>query len=185
MFRDGLAAIFTFGGVIAAGTFGFSMTEVIIFAIVGNLVAAAGAVIGGRLDDKIGPKAVILISLVGLLIAGAGVFFSPAASGFWVFGLILCLFVGPAQSAARSYLSRLIPEGREGEMFGFFAMTGRAVSFLAPALFSLSVAIAIPLVGSGQAQRYGIIGILIVLAVGLLLLLPIKTPQKILKDHIS
>lgn len=178
VFRDGLAAIFTFGGVIAAGTFGFKMSEVIIFAIVGNVVAALGAVIGGRLDDIVGPKAVILGSLVGLLIAGSGVFFSPAASGFWIFGLMLCLFVGPAQAAARSYLSRLIPEGREGELFGLYATTGRAVSFLAPALFSLAIALATPLVAAGHAQRFGILGILVVLLAGLLLLLPIRTPKQ-------
>jgi len=179
VFRDGLAAIFTFGGVIAAGTFGFKLSEVIIFAIVGNVVAALGAVVGGRIDDWLGPKAVILGSLVGLLIAGAGVFFSPEASGFWIFGLLLCLFVGPAQAAARSYLSRLIPTGREGELFGLYATTGRAVSFLAPALFSLAIAIATPLVASGQAQRYGILGILLVLLMGLLLLLPIRTPRQV------
>ena len=178
VFRDGLAAIFTFGGVIAAGTFGFALSEVIIFAIVGNVVAAAGAIIGGRLDDVLGPKAVITGSLVGLLLAGAGVFFSPDAAGFWIFGLLLCLFVGPAQAAARSYLARLIPAGREGEMFGLYATTGRAVSFLAPALFGAAIAIATPLVAAGEAQRYGILGILVVLALGLALLLPIRAPKK-------
>lgn len=182
VFRDGLAAIFTFGGVIAAGTFGFELSEVIIFAIVGNVVAAIGAIIGGRLDDAIGPKAVITGSLVGLLLAGAGVFCSPAAAGFWIFGLLLCLFVGPAQAAARSYLARLIPAGREGEMFGLYATTGRAVSFLAPALFGAAIAIATPLVAAGQAQRYGILGILVVLAAGLALLLPIRAPQKTASD---
>ena len=136
VFRDGLAAVFTFGGIIAAGTFGFPLTQVIIFAIVGNVVAATGAMIGGMLDDRIGPKRVIVISLVGLLVAGLGVFFSPAASGFWIFGLLLCLFVGPAQASSRAYLARLAPAGQEGELFGLYATTGRAVSFLAPALFA-------------------------------------------------
>ena len=70
VFRDGLAAVFTFGGIIAAGTFGFELSQVIFFAIFGNVVAAVGAVIGGFLDDRVGPKAVIIGSLVGLLIAG-------------------------------------------------------------------------------------------------------------------
>ena len=177
VFRDGLAAIFTFGGVIAAGTFGFALSEVIIFAIVGNVVAAIGAIVGGWLDDYVGPKWVITVSLVGLLVAGAGVFFSPDASGFWLFGLLLCLFVGPAQSAARSLLARMAPAGREGEMFGLYATTGRAVSFLAPMLFTTAIAIAATQVAEGQAQRYGILGILLVLLIGLVLLLPIRTPK--------
>ena len=190
VFRDGLAAVFTFGGIIAAGTFGFELSEVIFFAIFGNVVAAVGAVIGGFLDDRIGPKAVIMGSLVGLLIAGTAILilgngdyalFGLAWSGnttFWVFGLFLCLFVGPAQSSSRAYLARLAPDGQSGELFGLYATTGRAVSFLAPALFTLCIALATPLVAPGEAQRWGILGIMVVLLTGLLVLLPVKSPDK-------
>jgi UMF1 family MFS transporter len=83
---------------------------------------------------------------------------------FWIFGLALCLFVGPAQSASRSYLSRICPPGREGEMFGLYATTGRAVSWLAPAMFALFTGIA-------GNDRAGILGIGLVLLVGVALLL--------------
>ncbi|BCW77465.1 MFS transporter [Arthrobacter sp. NicSoilB11] len=190
VFRDGLAAVFTFGGIIAAGTFGFALSQVIFFAIFGNVVAAVGAVIGGFLDDKVGPKAVIAGSLAGLLVAGSAilalgngdyVFFGMQWAGtttFWVFGLFLCLFVGPAQSSSRAYLARLAPHGESGELFGLYATTGRAVSFLAPALFTLCITVATPLVPAGQAQRWGILGIMVVLLAGLLVLLPVKSPAK-------
>lgn len=177
VFRDGLAAVFTFGGVIAAGTFGFELQQVIIFAIAGNVVAAIGAMIGGVLDDRIGPKAVIVGSLIGLVVAGTGVFLSPGSSGFWVFGLLLCLFVGPAQSSSRAYLARLAPTSQEGELFGLYATTGRAVSFLAPAMFAWAIVLATPAAGDG-AQRYGILGIIVVLVAGLLLLLPVRPPRR-------
>lgn len=190
VFRDGLAAVFTFGGIIAAGTFGFELKEVIFFAIFGNVVAAVGAILGGLLDDRIGPKAVITGSLTGLLIAGTAILvlgnethsmFGMEWSGsttFWIFGLFLCLFVGPAQSSSRAYLARLAPHGESGELFGLYATTGRAVSFLAPALFTLCITVAAPLVEPGQAQRWGILGIMVVLLAGLLLLLPVKAPDK-------
>ncbi|MGN7199626.1 MFS transporter [Arthrobacter sp. SAFR-044] len=190
VFRDGLAAVFTFGGIIAAGTFGFALSQVIFFAIFGNVVAAIGAVLGGFLDDKVGPKAVITGSLVGLLVAGSAIlvlgngaysFFGMEWAGsttFWVFGLFLCLFVGPAQSSSRAYLARLAPHGESGELFGLYATTGRAVSFLAPALFTLCITVATPLVPAGQAQRWGILGIMVVLLAGLLVLLPVKAPER-------
>jgi UMF1 family MFS transporter len=190
VFRDGLAAVFTFGGIIAAGTFGFALSQVIFFAIFGNVVAAVGAVIGGFLDDKVGPKAVITGSLAGLLVAGTAIlvlgngnysFLGMQWAGsttFWVFGLFLCLFVGPAQSSSRAYLARLAPHGESGELFGLYATTGRAVSFLAPALFTLCITVATPLVPAGQAQRWGILGIMVVLLAGLLVLLPVKPPEK-------
>lgn len=176
IFRDGLAAVFTFGGVIASVTFGFTLSQVIVFAIAGNVVAALGAMFGGWLDDRIGPKKVILGSLIGLLLAGFGVFFSPDATGFWIFGLFLCLFVGPAQSSSRAFVARLAESGREGELFGLYATTGRAVSFLAPTLFTAAVVIALNYFPDGGAQRYGILGIMLVLAIGFLLLLPVKAP---------
>ncbi|GAB3276904.1 MFS transporter [Sinomonas notoginsengisoli] len=191
IFRDGLAAVFTFGGVIAAGTFGFTLSQVIFFAIFGNVVAALGAIAGGFLDDRLGPKRVIVGSLVGLLVAAGAVlalgnaeyhlggFLWTGGLTFWVFGLFLCLFVGPAQSAARAYLARLAPDGEAGELFGLYATTGRAVSFLAPALFSLCITIATPFVAPGSAQRWGIVGIMAVLLAGLLVLLPVKPPARV------
>jgi UMF1 family MFS transporter len=180
VFRDGLAAVFTFGGIIAAGTFGFELSQVIYFAIFGNVVAAVGAIIGGFLDDRAGPKAVITGSLAGLLVAGTAIL--ALGNGnyvfFGVFGLFLCLFVGPAQSSSRAYLARLAPHGESGELFGLYATTGRAVSFLAPALFTLSISIATPFVAEGQAQRWGILGIMVVLLAGLLVLLPVKSPDE-------
>lgn len=169
VFRDGLAGVFTFGAVIASGTFGFSASGVIVFAIAANVVAGLATFLGGWLDDRVGPKAIIVVSLVGMLISGTAIFFlhEGGATIFWIFGLALCVFVGPAQSASRSLLARLIPPGRESEIYGMYATTGRAASFMAPFAFSTFIAI------SGS-QHWGILGIMVVLAVGLFLLLPIS-----------
>lgn len=168
VFRDGLAGVFTFGGVLAAGSFGFSPGEVIIFAIAANVVAGISTITVGLLDDKVGPKPVIVAALIGIVVAGFAVFFlhDGGQTVFWIFGLALCLFVGPAQSGSRSYLARVIPAGREGEVFGLYATTGRAVSFLAPTAFAICVTI-------GGAQYWGILGIIIVVLIGLALLIPV------------
>jgi UMF1 family MFS transporter len=171
VFRDGLAGVFTFGAIIGMQVFGFSTSEVLYFAVAANLVAGIGTFVGGWLDDKLGAKNIILGSLVGLIVAGTAVLFVPNAQvWFWIFGLALCLFVGPVQSASRSFLSRITPHGREGEIFGLYATTGRAVSFLAPGLFALFVS------ATGDT-RYGILGIVLVLFAGLLLMLPVKAKQ--------
>ncbi len=172
VFRDGLAGVFTFGGVLAASVFGFSAGEVIIFAIAANVVAGIATIGVGALDDKLGAKPVIVTALIGLIVCGTIVFLlhDGGQSVFWTAGLALALFVGPAQSASRTFLARLIPSGREGEVFGLYATTGRAVSFLAPTAFALSVTIF-------GATYWGILGIILVLLVGLLLLLPVKGKQ--------
>lgn len=166
VFRDGLSGVFTFGAIIAAQVFGFTSTEVILFAIAANVTAGIGTFVGGWADDRFGPKVVIIISLTALAISGTAVLFVEPKALFWVFGLLLATFVGPVQSASRSFMARITPEGREGEMFGLYATTGRSVSFLTATLFGAFVSL------TGDT-RFGILGIVIVLIAGLLLVLPV------------
>ncbi|MDT0182059.1 MFS transporter [Microbacterium sp. ARD31] len=171
VFRDGLAGVFTFGAIIAAQVFGFTSSGVLYFAVAANVVAGISTIVAGRFDDRFGSKNVIVASLVALIATGTAVLFIGTAQvGFWIAGLILCAFVGPIQSASRTFLARVTPEGREGEIFGLYATTGRAVSFLAPGLFALFVSL------SGDT-RLGILGIVLVLAAGLLLMIPVKARQ--------
>jgi len=74
LFRDGLAAVFAFGAVVAAQAFGFEFTEIILFAIAASLIAALVTMLLGLLDDKIGPKKVILLCL-GIIVSGAVILF--------------------------------------------------------------------------------------------------------------
>jgi UMF1 family MFS transporter len=111
-----------------------------------------------------------MISLIGLITTAVLLLFAHGATMFWIFGLILTLWVGPAQSSSRAFMARIAPVGREGEMFGLYATTGRAASFLAPALFALF---------SGLfTDRVGIVGIVLVLLAGTLALAGVKSPPR-------
>lgn len=171
IFRDGLAGIFSFGAILAAQVYGFDDGEVIYFAVAANLAAGAGTIAAGWLDDRLGPKAVMVGSLLALIACCAGILLlGNTAVTFWVLGLFLCLFVGPVQAASRSYLSRVTPPGHEGELFGLYATTNRVASFLAPGLFTLFVTL------TGQT-KLGVIGLGLVLALGLVLLLPVRARE--------
>jgi UMF1 family MFS transporter len=98
---------------------------------------------------------------------------------YWIGGLALCLFVGPAQASSRTFVARFTPEGREGELFGLYQTTGRAASFLSPTLWSISLGAAAA-AGIENTAIYGIIGIVLVLIVGLVMLLRVSNAPKIL-----
>lgn len=168
VYRDGLNGVFAFGAVLGGLAFGLELTEVIIFGIAANLVAGIGAFAAALIEDRVGSRRIVLISLVGVIAGGLGVFvFSDwGVSAFFIFGLFLCAFVGPAQAGSRTMLSRLSSNADQGEMFGLYATTGRAISFLSPAAWSIFVA--------SFGAIWGIIGITIVLALGALLLLSVK-----------
>lgn len=170
LYRDGLAAVFSFGAVLAVSVYGLSAADVVIFGVVANVVAAAGAFTAGFLEDRVGPKPIILVSLGGLVATATILLFAHGPTLFWIFGLILCLWVGPAQSSSRAFLARLAPKGREGQMFGLYATTGRAVSFLAPGLFALFAGL--------FTDRVGIVGIALVLLAGGVALSRVKPPPR-------
>jgi len=172
VFRDGLAGVFTFGGVLGVNAYGISPADVLIFGIAASVVAALGAVSGGFLDDRIGSKPVIIGSLVSIIAAGLAMMATSGPGAFWVSGLLLCLFIGPAQASARTLLLRMSSDGKEGVAFGLYTMTGRAVSFLAPWLFSLFVDVF-------GAVRAGMGGLCLVMIIGLLILLRVRAPQRI------
>jgi UMF1 family MFS transporter len=182
IFRDGLAGVFTFGAVLGSLAFCFETADIIIFGIAANLVSGLGAVIGGRLDDKLGSRTIIIASLIGLIASGSGVFFFAAAGKitYWIGGLLLCLFVGPAQASARTFVARFTPDGREGEVFGLYQFTGRAVSFLSGTMFGLSILFAQTFLGIANATIWGIWGIMLILIVGLVLLLRVHPNPKVL-----
>ncbi len=170
LYRDGLAAIFSFGAILAVSVYGLAQSSVLIFGIAANIVAAFGALTMGAIEDRIGPKKVIMISLIGLISTALILLFARGATMFWIFGLILTLWVGPAQASSRAFMARLAPVGREGEMFGLYATTGRAASFLAPGLFALF---------SGLfSDRVGIVGIALVLLAGAVALAGVKSPPR-------
>ncbi|REJ04037.1 MFS transporter [Microbacterium bovistercoris] len=174
VYRDGLAGVFAFGAVLAAQGFGFSFLEVIVFGLAANLVAGVSTLLAGRVDDAIGPRRLIMITLIGL-VAMAFVVFALRDLGtivFWVCGLLLCAFVGPAQAASRSLLTRLTPPDQQGEIFGLYATTGRVASFLSPLAWSLF------LLWFGGII-YGVLGIGLILLIGLVLLMFVRFPKDV------
>ena len=182
IYRDGLAGVFTFGAVLGTLAFGFDQSSIIFYGVAANIVAGIGAALGGVLDDRIGSRSVIIGSLIGLILAGSCVFIfsSWGAIAYWIFGLTLSLFVGPAQASSRTFVSRFTPTGREGEVFGLYQFTGRAVSFLSGSLWAISIWAAVQAGVQGNTTVYGIWGIVLILTVGLFLLLRVHPRPKVI-----
>ena len=171
IFRDGLAGVFTFGGVLGVNAYGIAPDDVLIIGVAASVVAAVGAVFGGFLDDWIGSKPVIIGSLACIIAAGLAMMAMSGPRAFWATGLLLCLFIGPVQASARTLMLRMSADGKEGVAFGLFTTTGRAVSFLAPWLFSAFI----DLFGTDRA---GMGGICVVLVLGLAGMLVVRTPGR-------
>jgi UMF1 family MFS transporter len=140
VYNDGLVTIFAFGGIYAAGTFGFTFSEILVFGIVLNVTAGLGAVAMGFLDDRIGGKKTIQLSIVALAAATLIAVLAPSKPLFWLAGILIGIFSGPNQASSRSLMGRFVPPDKENEFFGFFAFSGKATAFMGPALLGFLTA---------------------------------------------
>jgi len=164
VYNDGLVTVFAFGGIYAGETFGMPLSDVILFGIGLNVASGLGAVFFGFVDDKLGGKKTLLVTLVALSLATVLAVWAPTRPWLWVAGILTGLFVGPNQSASRSLMGRFVPERHQAEFFGFFAFSGKATSFLGPLLLGLATA-------TFGSQRVGVATVLLFFVVGGALLL--------------
>ena len=159
LYNDGLITIFSFGGIYAAGTFGFTFTEIMIFGIVLNVTAGLGAFLLGFLDDIIGGKNTIQLSNVGLIIACLLAVFTTSKTIFWIAGILIGICSGPNQASSRSLMARFVPEEKTNEFFGFFAFSGKATAFVGPMLLGF-------LTQAFGSQRFGVAVVAILIFAG-------------------
>jgi UMF1 family MFS transporter len=193
IYSDGLIALFAFGGIYAAGTFGWSSVELGIFGILLTITGTVGAIVGGRLDDRLGAKPVILFTIAVLVAAivailsidethvgfvfaaapptpGDGLFATFGERAYLALGAIIGAMAGPLQSASRSLMVRVAPKERMTQFFGLFALSGKVTSFVGPFAVGLLTHI------SGD-QRIGISVLVVFFVVGGLLLIRVR-PQR-------
>lgn len=193
LYSDGLAGIFMFGGIYGRAVFGWQVADLALFGIIVIATGILGALIGGFIDDRIGPKRVIVGALFILIAGAAGilsvdsshVFFTlevdPKTPGsgplsstgelvFLAFAVVIGLVSAPVGAASRSLLARLAPPDKITQYFGLFAFSGKATAFLAPAL------VAGMTLATGD-QRLGMATILLFLVAGIALMIPVRVPR--------
>ena len=195
IYADGLVGLFAFGGVYATSTFDWGTTEFLLFGMLVIIAAIPGAFIGGRLDDRLGSKRIILWSIVILVIASIaalsitadsilfGIQVDPPAEGdgmyasigerlYLFIGAIIGLVAGPLQAASRTLIIALSPKRQMTQFVGMFALSGKLTTFAAAAVVAAVTTIA-------DSQRLGISTLVLFFIFGGLLLLRVDaTPQE-------
>ncbi|MBA2651719.1 MAG: MFS transporter [Tatlockia sp.] len=170
IYMDGLNTLFALGGIYAAGTFKLTVADVVVFGIIINITAGIGAALFAWLDDWLGSKKTILISLSGLLITYCFLLSVEAVSLFWVFAPILGIFVGPVQSASRTFLSRLVKAEEITRMYGLYSLSGKITSFLGPLLVGIFTV-------AFNSQRIGMAVLIPFFVIGAGLLMVVKEEE--------
>jgi len=169
-YTDGLNVLFAFGAVFAAGVYHMAFEEILLFGIALNVSGGIGAFAGGWVEERLGAKRTVFLALLALMALGGGMLLVESKTVFWVLGVMLGLFFGPAQAASRSLMAHLAPPGEVTAYFGLFAFSGRATGFLGPALLALVTAAA-------DSQRAGMTVVLVMLGLGAAILASVPPPS--------
>lgn len=192
-FNDGMTALLTFGGVYAAGIFHWHALQSIIYGIVLSIFAVLGGIFGGWLDDHLGSKAALFVSVGGTVIFGLASITMGPDRIFWFIPydihsppvidlpffntlpeliylgllIVVAITVTASYANARTMMARIAPVERMTEFFGLFSLSGQSTSFLA----TLSVAW---LTSWTHSQRGGMLVITVFLAAGLIGMIWVK-----------
>ena len=179
-YNDALITIFSFGGIIAKGVYGFNLEKMLMFGIVLGVSAGIGAFLMGFIDDFIGPKKTIQASNFLLIIATCLVVFVNNETIFWIAGILVGFSSGPNQSSSRSLMGRFSPDKKQNEFFGFFAFSGKITAFLGPFLLAQVTYFSLKYfdVSGVVAQRLGVSVVLLLLIIGSFILHSVDENKK-------
>ena len=170
VYNDGLLTAFTMAAIYAGAEFGMETADLLVLGIVVNATAGASAIGFGFLQDRIGGKRTIAITLVLLVVAVALAWFARDLPMFWAAAILLGLMVGPNQAASRALLGSFVPPSKQGELFGFYAFSGRLASVLGPLSYGL-------ILGATESHRWAIASIIVFFIAGLLLLMRVDEEE--------
>ena len=185
-YRDALIGLYSFGGIYASGVLDWSIVQIGIFGIVAAITGAIFCFIGGFVDQAIGPKKVIVISvsvliIVSILIIGLSretIFGIPISSqsslpdNLFIFaGACIGAAGGVLQASSRTFLVDQADPERMTEAFGLYALTGKASAFLAPMLIAVFTSL------SGS-QRLGVSPVIGLFVIGLILLFWVRSSDE-------
>ena len=189
LYRDALNGLYAFGGIYAKGVLGWTITSIGIFGILAGLAGAVGAFLGGHMDDRFGPKPVVVVSVMMLIIASVLIVSTDPTHILWIqvgsaeaksdlpdllfygCGGIIGAAGGALQAASRTLLVDQADPERMTEAFGLYALSGKATSFIAP----LSIGVMTSLFAS---QQIGITPVIALFVFGLVLLPYVKGREK-------
>lgn len=138
-YQSGVQAVIVLAAIYAQQAMGFDTRQSILLIAVVNLTAALGAVLFGLLQDRIGHKATLAITLTGWLMTIGLAWAATEVGLFWVVANLAGLCLGASQSAGRALVGYLSPRGREAEFFGFWGLAVKLSSILGPLLYGVVV----------------------------------------------
>lgn len=136
-YQAGVQTVIALAAIYTEQALGFSTAQSITLILIVNVAAAFGAFVFGSIQDRLGHRRTLAITLIGWLLAIGLLYFSDERSMVWVAANVAGLCLGASQSAGRALVGYLCPAGREAEIFGLWGLAVKLASILGPLSYGL------------------------------------------------
>ncbi|MBF0590546.1 MAG: MFS transporter [Nitrospirae bacterium] len=177
-YADGTNTVIAFSSIYAATTIHVPNAQLLYLFLIVQIMAILGAMLMASPIDKWGGKPVIVLSLIHWSCITVSAYFITTTTTFFVLCAAAGLGLGTIQAASRTYFASFIPQGRESEFFGLYAMIGKTSAIIGPLLFG-------GLSTHFKSQRPAIISITLLFVVGLIFIVMVKKPDYLLQKKMS
>jgi len=165
IYNDGIQTVITLASQFGTEELKLEQSTLIVTILIVQFLAFGGALLLGAVAARIGARKTVLIALAGWLAVVLAAFWLPEGEPlpFMLLGVGIGLVMGGSQALSRSLFSQLIPDGREGEYYGFYEISDKGTSWLGPLAFGLVFQLT-------NSYRVGIVSLVVFFVVGGILL---------------
>ena len=177
LYVDAIATVIQFMTVYARRTGDFDGDEIDLLLAVATVAAIGGAIAAGLLAERVGPRRVVLVTLIATVVTLAIAAGTGSSALLWVLGPVVGIALGSLSAADRIFLLRLVPPERRGEEFGIYALVGKLSSGFGPlVLWGGTVLVATEVGGLSEfgASRVAVAVLAVAALAGLLVLRPLS-----------
>jgi len=164
VFSCGVYTVIVIAAIYAQQAMGFSTADSIKMIMVVNITAAIGAFLFGKIQDVIGAKRTLILTLLLWILAIAVAWQATTSTLFWIAANLIGVAMGSSQSAGRTLVGLFTPPGRSAEFFGLWGLSIKTAAIIGPMCYGL-----IAWYTQGD-HRQAILSTLVFFVVGLILL---------------
>ncbi len=163
-YQAGVQSVIALAAIYATEAMGFDTNDTIFLILVVNVTASIGAIVFGHVQDRIGHKATLALTLLGWLLTIAVAWSAHTRGVFWLAANLAGLCLGASQSAGRALVGYLSPAKRRAEFFGLWGLAVKLSAIFGPLTYGAVTWI------SGGDHRRALLTVGVFFIIGLLIL---------------
>ena len=167
-YQAGISVVIALAAVYAEQVLGFKQTETMLLIFLVNIAAALGAFGWGYVQDRLGHRPALALTLFGWIVMTLLAGLATEATLFWIAAVIAGLCMGSSQSAGRALAGAFSPGQRRAEFYGLWTFATRLSAIVGPLTYG-----AVTLLTAGN-HRIAIMSTGVFFVIGLVLLMRVN-----------